>query len=222
MKSLGCVMPTYNQAEFIAEAVASVQGQVDRLVIVDDGSADGSLGGLAGTLRSDACVLRNEENLGTAKAINRGASQLPEQWLTWVSSDNVHTENWASALLSVAAEGVGAVYSAFWYERGGLRPQRHFTPYGPDRLIGTLNCFFGPSFIIRRDVWQKHRGRISHDYDNWLRVEEACWSKGLEIVALDEPLCHYRAHDKRVTITRRHEFDAGRWQAEARERRASA
>ena len=39
---------------------------------------------------------------------------------------------------------------------------------------------YGPAFLIRKDVWLEagpHRGRISHDYDHWLRVEEACSSR---------------------------------------------
>ena len=98
--------------------------------------------------------------------------------------------------------------------------QYHYTEYSPEKLILSTNCFFGPIFIIRKDVWQKHRGKISHDYDNWLRVEEACWKEGLDIIGVDEDLCYYRVHDKRVTVTRRHQFDASQWQLEAEVRRA--
>ena len=218
---IGAVMPTYNQREFIEAALASAQDQVDVLVVVDDGSADGtreflrSMEGEAGLL-----ICRHGRNLGTAAAINTGRERLAGcDWLTWISSDNTFTSNWMERLIAHLDDDVGVVYSGFWWEKGPTR-QYHFTAYDPGRLIRDQNCFFGPSFIIRADVWQDHRGRISHDYDNWLRVEEACWERGLRIVGVAEGLCHYNAHDKRATETRRHQYDAPFWQAEARARRA--
>lgn len=224
---LGAVMPTYNQREFISEAVESVLPQVDELVIVNDGSTDGTaewLDASPGFVGVPVATLA--ENGGTANAINVGVGLLAgNDWLTWVSSDNVMAAHWRDTLEAAAADDVGAVYSAFWYELPGAKPRVLYVPHEPGRLISQEECYYGPSFIIRADVWAaagEHRGRISHDYDHWLRVEEACWAKGLRIVGVPEPLCHYRAHEKRVTVTRRHEYDAPHWRAEARKRRGLA
>lgn len=62
-------------------------------------------------------------------------------------------------------------------------------------------------------------GKISHDYDHWLRIEEVCAAAHKRIIGLNKSLCWYRAHDARATVRRRHEFDAHYWQQEARERR---
>lgn len=229
--SLQAIMPTYNQEKWLAAAIHSVAPQVDVLVVVDDGSTPETLDIIqrcAITLPNLRWI-RHPDNRGTAEAINTGARLLlwnqaglyvpiPD-WLTWVSSDNVHYPEWASTLLSHTAPDVGVVYSAYdWVSP--RRSRKNFKPYQPHSLVSNLNCYFGPSFIIRRGVWRFHRGRISHDYDNWLRVEEACWEQNLRIVGVDAPLCRYNAHDERVTITRRNEFDAAHWQAEARKRRS--
>jgi hypothetical protein len=158
---------------------------------------------------------------GTAAAINTGFAHIDDADLvTWVSSDNVHQLDWREKLEAAFTDDVGVVYSAYFHEQLG---RTLHTPYDPDRLIRDINCFFGPSFMMRREVWEKagpHRGKISHDYDHWLRVEEACQDLGLRIVDIPDDLCFYRCHPGRVTVTRRAEFDAREWQAEAVKRRA--
>ena len=213
---VGCVMPTYQQLSFIQDAINSVIDQVDELVIVNDGSTDGTAEFLEATpLHS----IQLPENRGTAHAINAGINQMSteHEWLTWVSSDNIMAPDWVETLLEHATPTTGAIYGGFSREPEN---QYFFTPYDPELLISRPNCYFGPAFLIRSDIWQYHRGRIAHDYDNWLRVEEACWEKRLDIIGVDRSLCTYIAHKDNATNTRRHEFDGLRWQEEAQKRRA--
>jgi len=220
---VSAIMPTYNQDLYLESAIASVVNQVDELVVVDDGSTDRTkeiLEKLSG--HDNMKVITREENRGTARTINEGfdATDPQNQLVTWVSSDNVHTRRWAEGLKREFEDPeVGVAYST--YDWGGRRIVSE--PYSRTKLISTVNCYFGPSFMIRRDVWERtgpHRGKISHDYDHWLRVEEVCWEGNRKIVHVPQPLCIYRVHDQRVTVTRRHEFDAKHWQEEARKRRA--
>lgn len=233
---IGCVMPTFNQIGYIEEAVDSLRGQVDDLIIVDDGSTDGTYEWLVEKMREGWIdrIVRHEKNQGTAAAINTGMAGLSSDcdWLTWQSSDNVVMPGWRESMEDCLADhsdfgDIGVVYSSFWYCKGadlseGNRRLLYKVPYDREALISTEDCYFGPSFIIRRDVWGEagaHRGKISHDYDHWLRVEEACWRMGVEIAGVNVPRVLYRAHHERVTITRRDQYDAKRWQAEARKRR---
>ncbi len=226
---VGVVMPTYNQAQWLPGALASVV-DLDHagLCVVNDGSTDSTAKVLKAfdDIGTDFWTLEPGRNEGTAAAINRGVDSMSVHMeaLTWVSSDNVMHRGWLPTLTAELENGAGAAYGGFYY----CTPERVsylFKPYDPELLINDVNCYFGPAFLIRKDVWLEagpHRGRISHDYDHWLRVEEVCWRRGLPIVGVDQPLCWYSAHDKRVTVTRAREFDAHHWQAEARKRRGIA
>ena len=227
--TVGCVMPTFQQRDWIEAAINSVIDQVDELVIVDDASTDGTTKWLQE--RQYKTVFRMS-NQGTASAINAGIDWIGEyhDWLTWVSSDNIMAPDWIETLLKHATPNTGAVYGGFTIltnpspgaaRDNGQQPvtQYAFQEYDPGKLISSLSCYFGPAFIIRSDVWQKHEGKISHDYGNWIKVEEACWDKGLDIIGVNKSLCTYNAHPERVTVTRSHEFDANKWQARAIERR---
>ena len=233
MVKVGVVMPTYNQAEFLSAAIDSYLSQdrgASRLVVVDDGSTDDTPK-ILDKLGPEVWTQR-QENRGTAEAINAGVRNLTAGWtcsrfdaLTWISSDNVMTPDWLSTLAKAMEEtGAGAVYSGFVIVHPGGRRQNFFREHRREGLLEDVNCYYGPSFLIRRDVWHEagpHRGKIAHDYDHWLRVEEACYRRRLPIVGVPRPLCYYSAHDKRATVVRRAEFDAHVWQAGAKARRGT-
>ena len=225
------VMPTYNQERFIEDALKSSVGKFDELVICDDGSTDDTheiLKRWEGSY-SHVSVVTHENNLGTASAINTAVAHLSPDydWLTWCSSDNTYADEGRVIMEESIETGFGVIYTPYLWGLSGqhgshIEHQNHY----PDRLVNQHACYYGPSFIIRKPVWDRagvHRGKISHDYDHWLRVEEACWEMGYQIALCGEPrtpYLFYNAHDERVTITRKHEYDAPYWQAEALKRRA--
>jgi len=231
------VMPTYNQREFIEDAVESIANQVNFFIVVNDGSTDGTAEYLKSKAfpphetKSIVHTIAHTQNRGTAEAINTGIQLATtitppgtDLWLTWVSSDNVYKPNWRkmmeAAILADPSYETGAVYSGFIYKKPGKRDRPlSMSPADGPPLIDTLNCFYGPSFLIRSDVWRPHRGKLAHDYDNWLRVEEKCWALGLKIAHVPEALCVYNAHDKRASVVHQEQFDAQHWQDEAKKRR---
>ena len=89
---IGAVMPAFNHGEYVLKAIKSVTGQVEELVIVDDGSTDNTPQVLS---ERNEMVVTLDANGGAANAINTGISALRSMdktfdWFTWVSSDNVH------------------------------------------------------------------------------------------------------------------------------------
>ncbi len=222
--TVGAVMPTYNQAAYLPKAIESVIGQVDQLVIVDDGSTDGTPEILAG--RDDVVTLLT--NCGAANAINVGIQYLRSlnasfDWLTWVSSDNIQYPFWIERLMQHVTPQVGAVYGGFDAIPGpGAKQRRHycFSPYDSHRLGKHHACYMGPAFIIREDVWHNHRGKHGHDYDNWCRVEESCWVKELEIIGVNEALSAYLMHRDQATCHHGEgDADAPKWLKVTKKRR---
>lgn len=227
---IGVVLPTYNQDKWIAAALEGYAKQTvpSDLVVVNDACTDDTLTILKGHSPLLKMMVTHEKNRGSAEAINTGIASLGTlgggyDALTWISSDNVMSPRWLE-ILSRAMEDyeAGVTYGGFTWKKG---KQSHylFRQHQRDHLINDNNCYYGPAFLIRADVWRKagpHRGKISHDYDHWLRVEEVCYRLGLPILGIDQDLCLYNAHDERATVIRAHEFDAHRWQEEAKKRRA--
>lgn len=230
------LMPTWNQDFFLERALRSIERQVYRdfeLIVVDDGSTDRtrdiltrSIGGLD---VPSARTITHEANLGTAAAINTGFDASRGRLVTWVSSDNEMTPDWLLQLATAMKDSAGAAYAA--YLRVAFNPatgreadggEPYYREYSGSLLISGTECHYGPAFLIRRDVWERagpHRGRTNHDYDHWLRVEEACEDLQMPILSLNRVLCRYMVHPLRQCVVRAHDSDATLWRKQAIERR---
>ena len=86
------VMPVYNHAEYLGEAIESVMGQTFEnweLIIVDDGSTDGSPAIARRFAQQDNRIkVITQQNSGPAKARNTALRQISGQWLAFIDSDD--------------------------------------------------------------------------------------------------------------------------------------
>jgi len=106
------IIPVYNGRRFLREAVESVARQTllpERLIIVDDGSSDGSLDVLAGlSLPLPAEVIR-QENRGQAAARNRGIALAQTEFIALLDQDDIwyptHCERLVAPLRASPAMG---------------------------------------------------------------------------------------------------------------------
>ena len=86
------VIPCYNQARFLGDAIRSVlcQGYTDlEIVVVDDGSSDGTEEVASGYAEVDSRVkLIRQENRGLAAARNRGLAEVRGEYVVFLDSDD--------------------------------------------------------------------------------------------------------------------------------------
>jgi len=86
------VVPCYNQARFLGEAIQSVlsQGYTDfEIIVVDDGSKDGTKEVASGYARKNSRVrLIRQENRGLASARNRGLAEAHGEYVVFLDSDD--------------------------------------------------------------------------------------------------------------------------------------
>ncbi len=87
------IMPVYNHADYLAEAVASVRAQTRddwELILVDDGSTDGSADQMdALSAEDDRIRVIHQANAGPAAARNAALAVARGDWLTYLDSDDV-------------------------------------------------------------------------------------------------------------------------------------
>lgn len=87
---ISVVTPSYNQAEFVEEAIQSVVGQGYpnlEYIVMDGGSSDGSVAVIRKYTKAIDCW-RSEPDDGQAAAINRGWRLATGDVLTWLNSDD--------------------------------------------------------------------------------------------------------------------------------------
>lgn len=91
--SLSVVLPTYNHAAFLGEAVDALLRQTrrpDQLIVIDDASTDATPRLLDALASRDPAleVVRNETNRGTVFSMNRGLALARGRYLYTASSDD--------------------------------------------------------------------------------------------------------------------------------------
>src|SRR5258708_5666161 len=88
------VIPTYNRCRMLSEAVASVLRQADpaiEIVVVDDGSSDGTADMLARDYPQVRAIF--QANQGPAAARNRGIAASTGEWIAFLDSDDIWLGN---------------------------------------------------------------------------------------------------------------------------------
>ena len=103
--SVSFIIPLYNCLPLTEAMVAGLQatmpaGLTHEIILVDDGSTDGTRAWLA-TLKPPFRVVLNERNLGYAAANNRGAAIARGEILILLNNDLVLTTRWLKPMLAV-------------------------------------------------------------------------------------------------------------------------
>lgn len=91
-RRVSVVVPTYNRAELIQEAIESVLCQttpVHEIIVVDDGSTDSTCERVRGY--GDRVVLLKHDRRGAPAARNRGLARATGDWIASLDSDDVWT-----------------------------------------------------------------------------------------------------------------------------------
>jgi glycosyltransferase involved in cell wall biosynthesis len=103
--TVSVVIPTFNCAPYIGEAIASLISQTrppDDIVVVDDGSTDDTavvvarFGGRVRYLR--------QENAGVSHARNRGLAEIASDWVMFLDADDRIEPTGLAALMDAAAD----------------------------------------------------------------------------------------------------------------------
>lgn len=190
------IIPTYNRADLVQEAVASVLAQSFRdfeVLVVDDGSTDGTEAALA-PYASRLRLLRRESRGGVSAARNTGIKAARGEWLAFLDSDDLWLPDKLSRQLAYLARHpeLNLCQTEETWVRGGVRvnpPLSHRKVGGRIFFPSLERCLVSPSAVIlHRRLFEEHGGfdedlPAAEDYDLWLRL---AWR--YEVGLLPEPL----------------------------------
>jgi glycosyltransferase involved in cell wall biosynthesis len=101
------IIPNFNHATVIGRAITSVLAQGDavgELIVIDDGSTDGSVPAIEAALRghAKARLLRNDKNQGAIAALNRGISEASAEFVLLGAADDYYLPGMIATCLDAA------------------------------------------------------------------------------------------------------------------------
>lgn len=182
---ISVIIPTYNRYSFLEQAIQSVFKQTfacNELLIIDDGSTDGSEILVRRLAEKTSIQVRYifQKNKGAAAARNHGIKKAQGDLLCFLDSDDRYMPE-KLALQVQAMEEHGLLVSHTlekWLRRGQHLNQKHrHQPPDGDIFSACLPmCVVGMSTVMaRRELFDKY-GMFDEnlpcceDYDFWLRV----------------------------------------------------
>ncbi len=225
MTQISVIIPSYNHQHFIGEAVQSVLNQTNvdlELIVVDDGSSDGSLQLLRGYADGRMTVIE-QANAGAHNAINRGLELAKGDFLAVLNSDDVfHSDRLSTCIGEL--ERTKADLAATWIDiidKNGvvLGTKEGWSNMQPWPIPATAESFlssgdFAMNLLVsnfvsttsnmvftRRlfnDIGGMRNLRFAHDWDFLFRAVEK-----FDCILIDQPLMKYRVHGSNTISSNR-------------------
>jgi glycosyltransferase involved in cell wall biosynthesis len=180
------IIPTFNRRAMVVEAIRSVLAQREvrfELIVVDDGSTDGTHDAVEETLENAPAPVRLiwTERRGVAAARNLGVEEAAAPLIAFLDSDDLWEPEKLSrqlAHLRDHREYRISQCNELWIRNGrrvnpGLRHLKH----AGDIFVESLRtCLISPSAVIMQtDLFRELGGfdetmTAAEDYDLWLRI----------------------------------------------------
>jgi glycosyltransferase involved in cell wall biosynthesis len=210
MTTVSCLLPVYNGAMYLEEAIQSVLGQSFRdfeFIIIDDGSTDRTAEIVADAAQNDHRVISlRQDKAGIVAALNAGLRGATGKYIARMDADDIsllHRFAFQVAYLDshpdcVLVGGLAEGFSRAGLEgiSGGGRHQRTVLSCFPPKVAVSLH----PLIMTRRAAIERlggYRNLFPHaeDYDLYLRL-----ARFGSIENPNEVVLRYRRHADAVSL----------------------
>ena len=187
--NVSIVVAVFNQIEHTRrcfDGLSAERSAGARLIVVDNGSTDGTAEFLAG--QSDVLTIQNAENTGCARAWNQGVSKAKGDWLVVLNNDVVLTDGWLEGLLEFAREkSVDIVCPALREGELNYDLPAHARGFvSRMRDVARPGAAHGVCFLVRRSVFEtiglfdeNFKFGVFEDTDFFLRAKQASFSTAI-------------------------------------------
>ena len=222
MPHFSVIMPLYNKAPYVRKAVESVVGQTYtdwELVVVDNGSTDGSGEVVAGFSDARIRMVRLAENIGPGGARNYGVAESAVPWICFLDADDWWEPTFLEEMAGLIERhpDAGIYGTGYYIVKNG---KKRLAPIGVEDNFteGEINycqvyaktlCMplTSISVAMPRGVFEECGGfkthlRLGEDFDLWIRI-----ALKHRAVLLNKPLSNYN-QDVAVTYRGTHHLRA--------------
>ena len=180
--SVSVIIPTWNRKNVLPRALHSVLNQTvkpDEIIVVDDGSTDGT----AGLVKRDFpdVKLVSKNNAGVSSARNTGIVKSTHQWIAFLDSDDEWLPTKIEKQLDHFQKNPKAVLihtDEIWIRNGvRVNPMKKHEKSGGWIFEKCLPlCLISPSSVLIKRALFSEIGmfdellEVCEDYDLWLRI----------------------------------------------------
>lgn len=204
MVKISVLLPVYNSSLYIEESIQSIlqQSYPDfELLIIDDGSFDGSLGKIRGIHDSRIKVISHAVNIGLIRTLNEGLSLCTGEYIARMDGDDIALPHRLARQVAFmdANPHIGVCGSQAEYigiAGTTIKPINH----DEIRCWQFFHCtFVHPTVMLRKSILDNHGVKYwdyphAEDFELWNRLGEVT-----QLTNLPEVLLKYRVHTNQVS-----------------------
>ena len=211
---ISVIMPVYNTAPFVKEAIESVLHQTENdfeLIIINDASSDESIEVISGIADPRIRIINNEKNLGLAVTLNKGIRAATGKYIARMDGDDIAMHNrFEEQLKAIKIADRKSLISStcLLIDESGNKigkwkdDTKYITPRAIRNQLPNNNCIVHPSVFVRKDVlsdfFYDPEQHESEDYDLWLRMA----SDKVQFLKIEQPLVLHRIRKQSFTRQR--------------------
>jgi hypothetical protein len=201
MPTVSVIIHTYNNEKFIAETVESVLNQTYKdyeIIVVDDGSADGTRDALVPYMQK--IRYHYKENGGIASAKNAGICLSQTEFVAFLDHDDLWVPDKLQLQMECFNENlqVGLVYSKYTSFRDGkelrTKPEKGYSGWIFKELL-SKSFIQTSTVVVKRECLDAvgpydETFSLGDEYDMFLRIAQK-----FQCGFVDKGLTRYRVHD---------------------------
>ena len=158
------IVVNWNGKAYLGECLNSLRNQTFldfELIVVDNGSTDGSFEFVQSHFPEFGHILRNPENMGFARGNNQGIRAARGKYVALLNNDAQADSHWLEELVKVAEE----------HQRVGMLASKIY-------LQGSPGVIDNVGHLIYRDGLNRGRGRLEEDHGQFDEKEEVFFPSG--------------------------------------------
>jgi glycosyltransferase involved in cell wall biosynthesis len=207
------VLPVYNGEKYLAESLDSVLAQTYQnweLVIINDGSTDGTENLILNYPDKRIKYLPNDSNKGIIFSLNRGLQESNGEYIARLDADDIALPNRFEKQVEFLSENSDYALCGSYFQtidsNGKVLKDVRFPANNRDAQSFLLlhNCFCHSAIMMRsviaKELKYDEKFQVCEDYDLWYRI-----SRTGKIVNLPVFTTLYRVHENNMS-TRKSEI----------------
>jgi glycosyltransferase involved in cell wall biosynthesis len=205
------VLCTYNAQTYIDECIKSLLHQTYtdyELIIVDDGSSDGTRAYLNSLSDPRTRIIFLETNHGLIFARNKGFDEAKGRYIAIMDADDIaHPERLKEQLKVLEGGDVdvcGSFHISLDSRTNKRRARRSASSHSDIKALLSIYCpLCNPSTAARTDVLRRHRYNAAYphaeDYGLWCAIA----ADGGKFRNIEKPLLTYRLHPGQISVVKK-------------------
>lgn len=208
MPRVTVLMPTYNVAPWVEEAIRSVLNQTCKdfeLLVIDDASTDDTVSRVRAFNDPRIRVAAFPNNVGLADNLNRGLDITDTELVARMDGDDIAEPDWLETGIKVLDDHPEVGVCSFGFQFFGTKTS--LVRFPENHEDSKVQMLFGCTVIVpvlRRSVFVDNDLRYSteafpaEDYMMWSNVYRVT-----QVYNVQRTLFHYRTHETQISTSKR-------------------